>query len=309
MTYPPPGVDRTSNNPSAANPPPAPIPAAPPPGLDSLTLAMSGFGGEGSLPTILSDWLTFLGGRPAEIVYVDGGSGPRTTRVLSRLLHQGLIDRLELLNPASWENSFHRCYIQEQHAGMMARRPYIMFAKPDILPLRRGHDGWLGHDLAMLDQPDVFAVTMSHLIDPPRGQRGIYDVHDFASLNFSLMKQSAYREAISSQIGAFVEGGFRGEFPSHIRCEEKYRRALVEWAWQEHCRARGLVTLARRESREWMIFHANKYNRKLLALRAKMRAGDDLERHFDQPKSLYRPTPRGLSKLGRDLEGLIRKFK
>jgi hypothetical protein len=270
---------------------------------------MSGFGGEGSLPTILADWITFLGGRPAEIVYVDGGSGPRTTRVLARLVNQGLIDRLELLNPRSWENSFHRCYIQEQHAGMMARSPYIMFAKPDILPLRHGHDGWLSEDLSLLDDPAVFAVTMSHLIDPPRSQRGIYDVHDFASLNFSLMKRSAFREALSSQIGPFIEQGFRGEFPSHIQCEERYRRALVEWAWQEHCRTRNLITLARRESRDWMIFHANKYNRKLLALRAKMRAGDDLERHFDQPKGLYRPAPRGLSKLGRDVEGFFRKLK
>ncbi|GMV24630.1 MAG: hypothetical protein AMXMBFR58_06610 [Phycisphaerae bacterium] len=281
--------------------------------LDLLTLAVSGFGDAGATGTVLRDWFEFLGGRPAEVVYIDGGSPPTTGRTLLSLLHRGLIDRLELVNPASWENSFHRCYIQEHESGALARLPYIMFIKPDVLPLRRGHDGWLAEDMARLDDPAVFAVTMTHLIDPPRERRTIagraYDVHDFASLNFSLMKRSSFREAMRSQIGAFIDGGFRGEYPPHITCEERYRRALIEWAWQEHCRSHGLVTLARPESREWMILHINKYGRKLLGLRRKMRAMDDVERHFDQPKGLYRPAPRGLSKLGRDLEGLVRRLK
>lgn len=277
--------------------------------LDSVTLAVSGFGGDAAIGTILNDWFAFLGGKPREVVYVDGGSGPSTVRVLTGLVRRGVIDRLELLNPSSWENSFHRCYIQEHEAGALARCPYIIFVKPDILPLRRGFDGWLQEDMALLDDPTVFAVTMSHLIDPPRSQRGAYDVHDFASLNFSLMKRESFREAMRSQIGAFIDGGYRGEFPPHIQCEERYRRALIEWAWQGHCRSRGQVTLARRESRDWMIFHINKSGRKLLSLRRKMRAMDDVERHFDLPKGLYRPAPRGLSKLGRDLEGLVRRLK
>lgn len=274
-----------------------------------MTLAISGFGGDSAIRTVLNDWFAFIGGRPREIVYVDGGSAPATVRVLAGLVRHGMIDRLELLNPASWENSFHRCYIQEHEAGALARSPYIMFIKPDVLPLRRGEDGWLARDIAMLEDPSVFAVTMTHLIDPPKGRRGEYDVHDFASLNFSLMKRSSFREAMQTQIGGFIDGGFRGEFPPHIRCEERYRRALIEWAWQEHCRSRGLVTLARRESRDWMIFHINKSGRKLLSLRSKMHASDDVERHFDQPKGLYRPAPRGLSVLGRKLEGVIRALK
>ncbi len=307
------------SSPAPHSPPPAPTlaatsaPAAP--GFDprkpweSVTLAVSGFGGDGAIGVVLEDWFTFLGGRPAEVVYVDGGSGQSTVRVLTSLVRRGVIDRLELLNPRSWENSFHRCYIQEHEAGILARNPYIIFVKPDVLPLRRGHEGWLARDIAQLDAPDVFAVTMSHLIDPAKGARGEFDVHDFASLNFSLMKRSAFREAMDSQIGAFIAGGFRGEFPSHIQCEERYRRALIEWAWQEHCKARGLVTLARRESMEWMIFHINKSGRKLLSLRDKMRAGDDVQRHFDQPKNLYRPAPRGLSRAGRGIEGVLRGIR
>src|SRR5437762_7662971 len=105
---------------------------------DSVTLAISGFNrsGSGALRRVLLDWLAFIGGRPGEIVYVDGGSPPATTRRLTALLHEGLIDRLELLNPAHFENSYHRCYIQEYRAGRLATLPYIMFIKLEILPSR-----------------------------------------------------------------------------------------------------------------------------------------------------------------------------
>src|SRR5437870_3114917 len=88
--------------------------------LDQVTLAISGFGGGRAMRRVLLDWFRFLGGRPGEVVYVDGGSGRLTTRVLSGLLHRGLIDRLELLNPRHWENSYDRCYIQEYRAGRLA---------------------------------------------------------------------------------------------------------------------------------------------------------------------------------------------
>jgi hypothetical protein len=280
----------------------------------SVTLALSGFGGSVSLAPVLQDWFEFLGGRPAEVVYVDGGSGPRTVLALTSLLRRGLIDKLQLLNPASWENDFHRCYIQEYHSGALATSPYIVFVKPDTLPFRRGHDRWLAEDLRALDRTaadgrPVLAVTLPHLIDPPLASDGPYLVHDFASLNFTLMKRSTFRDAMRSQIGEFIDSDFRGEFPAHIDCDPTYRRALVEWAWQAHCRSRGMVTLARRESLDWSIFHVNKIDRKLLALRDRYRAREDVERFFDQPKSLYRPEPRGLSKAGKGVENAVRSIK
>ncbi|MBL8963928.1 MAG: hypothetical protein JNK70_07640 [Phycisphaerae bacterium] len=294
-------------SPRGVEPSPSPPDAACP--WESVTLSVSGFGGTRALGRVLEDWFEFLGGRPGEVVYVDGGSGPGTVRALCGLVRAGVIDRLQLLNPNSWENDFHRCYIQEHDSGALARRPYIVFVKPDVLPRRRGHGHWLSRDMAVLDDPGVFAVTMTHLVDPPSGRRDGYDVHDFASLNFSLMKRSSFHEAVHSRIGAFIDGGFRGEYPAGIDCQEKYRRALIEWAWRDHCRERGLVTLARPESHDWMIFHINKSGRKLLSLRRRMHAGEDVERHFNRPKGLYRPQPRGLSRLGRAIEGVVRSLR
>lgn len=294
-----------------------PAPPAPPAAFDranpwdSVTLAISGFHrrGAGSLRTVLQDWLRFIGGRPGEIVYVDGGSPPATTGRLTAMLHEGLIDRLELLNPAHWENSYDRCYIQEYRAGRLASKPYIMFVKLDMLPFRRGRDGWLAEDLAALDDPRTFAITTSHLIDPPSGREGPYLAYDFASLNFALMKRTAWHDAARGQMGEFIDSGFRGSFPATITVEERWRRALVEWVWQAHCREHGLRTLARAESPDWTIFHINKSGRKLLSYRRDYLARRGIEAYFDQPKALYRPPLRGWQKAGRGVEGLFRGLK
>lgn len=270
---------------------------------------MSGFGDAGAHRQVLLDWFEFIGGRPAEVVYVDGGSAPSTGRRLAALLHEGLLDKLELLNPASWENSFHRCYIQEYQAGALATRPYICFVKPDMLPMRRGSDSWLAEDMGVLRRSGVFAVTTTHLIDPPSRREAGYNVYDFCSLNFSLMKRSSFQAAMRGQIGAFIDRGFRGEFPSHIKCEEKFRRALIEWAWQRHCIDHGLVTLARPESADWTIFHINKYGRKLLEYRRHFRDRHGIEASFDQPKGLYRPPFSAWQRAGRSIEGIVRSFR
>ncbi|MEX2218775.1 MAG: hypothetical protein WD749_08445 [Phycisphaerales bacterium] len=288
-------------------PTPAATPAESP--LSRLTLAISGFGADRAAPRILLDWFRFLGGRPAEVVYVDGGSARTSTRVLTSMLHRGLIDRLELLNPRHWENSYDRCYIQEYRAGRLATRPYIMFVKLDMLTWRQGHARWLEEDMARLDQPGVFAITNSHLIDPPTGREGPYLRYDFASLNFALMKREAWERAMREQIGGFIDAEFRGPFPAHIQAEERWRRALVEWAWQSHCRANGLRTLARAESSDWTIFHVNKTGRRLLALRKRFLAREGIEAFFDQPKMRYRPPHTGPARAGRALEGAVRGLR
>lgn len=276
---------------------------------ENLTLSMSGFGATRATRRVILDWFEFLGGRPGEVVYVDGGSDRASMSRLVALVQEGLIDRLELLNPAHFENDFHRCYIQEYRSGLLAGKAYVMFVKPDTLPFRVGRDSWLEEDLRTLDDPGVFAITLGHLIAPPLGARAGYLSHDFASLNFSLMKRESFTNAMRGEIGAFIDSGFRAEFPAHIRCEEKYRRALIEWAWQSHCKRHGLVTLSRPESREWTIFHLNKSGGKLLSLRDRYRARDAVELFFDKPFALYRPPDVGLKKLGKSIENSLRRVR
>jgi hypothetical protein len=123
------------------------------------------------------------------------------------------------------------------------------------------------------------------------------------------MKRSSWDAAMREQIGPFIDSNFRGPFPVHLGIEERWKRALIEWAWQGHCRRHGLRTLARAESADWTIFHINKTGRKLLEYRRAYRARRGIEEHFDRSKDLYRPPLRGWQKFGRGLESLVRRAK
>jgi hypothetical protein len=277
--------------------------------LDLVSLAISGFDGGVEMRPVLRDWFEFLGGRPGEVIYVDGGSRLSSARRLAGMVQDGMIDRLELLNPRHWENSFDRCYIQEYRAGFLATRPYILFVKLDMLPWRRGHDGWLAEDLAALDRPGVFALTNTHLLDPPTGVEGPYQAHDFASLNFTLMKREAFHAATREQIGDLIDSNFRGPYPEHLQADERWRRALIEWAWQAHIRRHGLRTLAREESADWTIFHINKKGRKLLEYRRAYRARRGIDPCLNKPHALYRPPLRAWQRWGRGVEGVLRGLR
>jgi hypothetical protein len=277
--------------------------------LESVSLCISGFGASAATRTILEDWIGFLGGRPGEIVYIDGGSDAAAARRLAGLCACGLIDRLELLNPAHPENSFERCYIQEYRSGAIATRPCLCFVKLDMLPYRQAHAEWLAEDLATLGDPGVFAITNSHLIDAPTGRRAGYLAYDFASLNFALMRRDRFHAALREQIGPLIAANFEGPYPEHLCPDPRWRRALIEWAWQAHCRRHGLVTLARPESHDWTIHHINKKGRKLLEYRRRYRERDGVEAFFDQPKGLYRPPLRAWQGWGRAIEGTVRSLK
>lgn len=275
---------------------------------ESVTLAISGFRDGVELRPVLRDWIEFIGGRPGEIVYVDGGSPRSTVRRLTAMLNEGLIDRLELLTPKHYENHFDRCYIQEYRSGRLATLAYVMFIKMDTLAFRRGFDGWLAEDLAALDRPGVFAVTHTHQDNPPVGREGPYLVHDFTSLNFGLMKRSVFDRAIEDQIGDFVRSNFRGEYPAKIRPEERFKRMLIEWLWHHQVLEHDLRTLARAESIDYTINHVNKRGRELLRIRKGFRARKGLDRYFDAPL-YYRAPPGPLKRLGQGVEGGVRRVR
>lgn len=278
----------------------------------SVSLCISGFGGVlRPMRTILLDWFEFLGGRPGEVVYIDGGS-PRSTRnALTTLLHQGHIDRLELLSPDHWENHPHRCYIQEHQAGRLASLEYLCFVKLDTLSFRSARPLWLNEAFALLDDPTVFAITNSHLVEPMAEALDHPPLlqSDFASLNFALMKRSAFESSMQAQISEAIRTRFKTPIPTTLGHDEGYERALIEWAWRAHCRRFNRRTLAWPESREWMIFHMNKSGSKLLRYRSAMRGLKGVEPYFDLPKALYRPPISGLNAFGRSIENTIRSLK
>lgn len=282
------------------------------PVLDRLSLAISGYQGAGAIRLVLGDWIEFLGGRPAQIVYVDGGSGPETLAELAQLQDEGLIDTLDLTPPDAWENHRDRCYIQEYRSGTLCTNDLILFVKLDTLPFRRGFDRWLVEEAAVLDEPGVFAISLPAAAPPLarwQGVRGAYEASDFVSLCFAMMKRAEFVRACREQMGAFIDSGFRGVYPPRIAARPEVppglRRALVELLWTEHCRTHGLVALARRQSPGYQINHVNLWGPALLPVRKAYREREDVERLFDAIAP-YKGPRTNLRRFTADLEGVVR---
>lgn len=282
------------------------------PVLSRLSLAVSGYQGAGAVRIVLEDWIEFLGGRPAEIVYVDGGSGAETLKELQGLKDDGLIDTLHLTAPDAWENHRDRCYIQEYRAGALCTRELILFVKLDTLAYRRGHDGWLEEEARQLDDPGVFAISLPGAPAPISrwlGMRGEYQSSDFVSLCYALMKRSEFERACREQMGEFIDSQFRGEYPPHIAARPDVtpglRRALVELLWTEHCRRHGQVALARCQSVDYQINHVNVWGPALLPVRAAFRRREDVEWILDSIAPYKGPRP-PVRRLVADVEALAR---
>ncbi|MEK6704116.1 MAG: FkbM family methyltransferase [Planctomycetota bacterium] len=283
--------------------------------LSRLSLAISGYQGAGAIRIVLEDWIEFLGGRPAEIVYVDGGSGAQTLAELEGLKAAGLIDTLHLTPADAWENHRDRCYIQEHRSGALCTKELVLFVKLDTLAFRRGMDGWLAEEAAALDDPGVFAISLPGAPAPISrclGMRGAYQSSDFVSLCYALMKRSEFDRACREQMGEFIDSGFRGEYPAQIAARPEIppglRRALVELLWTEHCRRHGLVALARPQSLEYQINHVNIWGADLLPVRDAFRRRDDVERLVDEIGP-YNGPRRPVRRLISSLEGVVRAMR
>jgi hypothetical protein len=236
--------------------------------LNQVSLSAANFGNAETLADVLSDWIAFLGGRPGEIVLVDGGSSPATHSVCFDLFQKGHIDKLQLIGPNHPDNNKNTCYLQEHAAGAIGSKPYILFFKSDTLPYRNGDDDWLPRALELLDRPDTFAIGGS--CNMPVKQHdapfpGWYFTQK-CSLNFALMKRSKFVEAMQEFAGAYIASNFCGisPVPDDGNGSPRY---LVEIAFETYIKKHGVFTLAKVEDESWTVFHTNAAGKRLAQVR------------------------------------------
>jgi len=111
--------------------------------LEQLSLTAANFGNAEVFSQVFDDWLRFLGGKPGEVVVVDGGSTPQMHDIYWRMFKERKIDKLQVIHSDHPENDKNKCFFQEHAAGAIANKPYLLFFKSDTLPYRQGHDNWL----------------------------------------------------------------------------------------------------------------------------------------------------------------------
>jgi hypothetical protein len=247
--------------------------------LGQVSLTAANIGNSTCFEPVLEDWLAFLGGRPAEITVVDGGSSPETHAVYWKLFNEKKIDKLQVIRKEHSDNHRDTCYIQEYIVGAIASKPYILFFKSDTLPYRQGHELWLPEAIEYLQREDTFAVGGSFNLPSHHHDAwpGWYFSHK-CSLNFALMKRSSFMEAMEETAGEFIRSGYRREKNPIVEGNKRY---VVETSFERYMARHKKFTLVKIEDPTWTVFHTNIVGKQLVGVREKYLQRVDVERYMN----------------------------
>lgn len=250
--------------------------------LNLVSLSAANFGNAEVFCDVLDDWISFLGGRPGEIVIVDGGSEPKLHSIYFDLFQRGRIDKLQLIRKDHPDNDKFKCYFQEHAAGAICTKPYILWFKSDTLPYRNGHEDWLPKALEWLERSDTFAVGGSFNV-PSRSHDSPFPDWYFSekcSLNFALMKRSSFMNAMEEFGGMYIASNFT--LPSPIPDDGKgSTRYVMETAFERYMKNHNQFVLARVEDAGWTVFHTNLTGPRLAKVRQDYLARIDVDRFMN----------------------------
>jgi hypothetical protein len=257
--------------------------------LSEISLVVRNFGDGLVFEDVLHDWFRFLGGKPGEVVVVDSGSNAQTQAAYWKLFQEGLIDKLQIIQPTHEENNHERGYIQIYTAGSIASKPYLLWFNIDTLPYREGYDNWLEESTNYLERDDVFAIGGAFNLPSKHHDAwpGWYFSHK-CSLNFALMKRSTFMAAMHEYAGDYIASGFLGENPAAATDQSRF---LLEVALEQYMQRHKVYTLCKVEDPNWTIFHTNTHEERLKKIREKYMARQDIERYMNAGFSEAEPIP------------------
>ncbi|MEG4217719.1 glycosyltransferase family A protein [Microcoleus sp. Pol14C6] len=238
--------------------------------LSEVSMVSANFGNGLAYREILMDWFKFLGGKPGEVIVVDGGSDRETQKVYWELYQEGLIDKLQIIASHHQDNDKDRCFIQEYTAGAIASKPYVLWFKIDTLPYREGHDGWLEEAIDYLERDEIFAVGGGFNRSFPHldAWAGWYFIQA-CTINFSLMKHSTFVAVMQEFAGEYIASRFEGT--------HQFGRFLLEEAFSAYMEAHNQYTLCKMEDPSWTVFHTNAQDEYLQEVREKYLAREDVK--------------------------------
>lgn len=259
--------------------------------LSEVSLVARNFGDGLVFEDVLNDWFEFLGGKPGEVVIVDGGSNAETQAVYWQLFQKGLIDKLQIIKPDHEDNDHTRGYVQIYTAGSIASKPYLLWFNIDTLPYRQGHENWLDESIGYLDRDDVFAIGGSFNL--PSKHHDAWPGWYFSqkcSLNFTLIKRSTFMAAMHEYAGDYIAAGFQGENPAAEPNSDR-GRYLLEVALEEYIQRHHVYTLCKVEDPNWTVFHTNTHEERLQKVREKYLDREDIARFMNIGFSDEKPDP------------------
>lgn len=230
-------------------------------------MVVSGFNHGAVLADILQDWFTFLGGKPGEVVVVDGSSDNATQAIYWQLFQDRVIDKLHIFRDQHDLRDRNQKDRQDYTAAAISNKPYLLLFGLGTIPQRQGHDHWLNEAIDYLDRDGVFAVSAA---DNPLAKQsdawdGWYYSTDYNPA-FMVLKRSMFMAAYHGFASNFILSGFQGDNPA---IAINPQRSFRDLAFSQYCKTHNLLTLCRATAPDWQPFFAQPDGDRLQQTQAK----------------------------------------
>ncbi|MEG4322877.1 MULTISPECIES: hypothetical protein [unclassified Microcoleus] len=219
---------------------------------------------------VLEDWLSFLGGKPKKVIFaVSPADNPPP--IYQELLAEGLIDEIVYVDLRG------RSVSETDTEGIRAAieaatTDWILLAKLDTLPYRRGHENWLDEAMQTVAKYNCFGFTGSFPSPDMQSLEPGYSKTQMFSNNFSIFRGTEWIEIIDSYVGKNFDGAVA---KNSLYTKESLRfanEAAIETFLEENQR----YMLVRWETPEWTVFHVNVWGEQLRQVRDRYLARKDI---------------------------------
>jgi hypothetical protein len=219
---------------------------------------------------VLEDWLSFLGGRPNKIIFaVSPADNPPP--IYQELLAEGLID--EIVHVDLRGRSVGETDAEGIRAAIeAAKTEWILLAKLDTLPYRKGHENWLDEAMQTVKKYNCFGFTGSFPSPDMQSLEPGYSKTQKFSNNFSIFRGTEWIEIIDKYVGKKFDGAVA---KNSVYSKESLRfanEAAIETFLEKNER----YMLVRWETPEWTVFHINLWGEQLRQVRDRYLARTDI---------------------------------
>ena len=219
---------------------------------------------------VLEDWLSFLGGRPKQIVFAVSPSD-NPAPIYNELLAEGLIDDIVYVDLRG--RSVQETDAEATRAAIeAAKTEWILFTKLDTLPYRKGHEHWLDEAMQIIKKHNCLGLTGSFPSLDMQSLEAGYSKTQKLSNNFAILQRSQWLEILDTYVGK----NFDGLLTQNPVYTKDYLRFTTEAAIEAFLQDNQQYMLVRQETPEWTVFHINVWGKKLRHVRDRYLARENI---------------------------------
>ncbi|MBF1999147.1 MAG: hypothetical protein IGS50_08930 [Synechococcales cyanobacterium C42_A2020_086] len=191
------------------------------------------------LNNTIQGWFDCLGGKPSEVVVVDGSNNPEIQTVYWRMFQQGSIDKLQISHSTQNYLGNKEKYTKEYTAGAISSKPYILIFKANSQAYQMVYKHWLVEAIESLNREEVFAVSASHNRPCETNAWSDWYFSRKCRHHFILLKRDRFMAAAREFADDCILSGFQDENPA----QSDQHPYSIEIAFEQYMERYNLYTL------------------------------------------------------------------